>query len=66
VDPVVLGKSRSKQEMAHRETGKLDRSIVLPLLLHGDAAFAGQGVVAECFGCRAFRATAQAARCISS
>jgi 2-oxoglutarate dehydrogenase E1 component len=49
VDPVVLGKSRSKQEMAHRETGTLDRSIVLPLLLHGDAAFAGQGVVSECF-----------------
>ncbi|MCA8902635.1 MAG: 2-oxoglutarate dehydrogenase E1 component, partial [Hyphomonas sp.] len=49
VDPVVLGKSRSKQEMRHRETGALDRSVVLPLLLHGDAAFAGQGVVAECF-----------------
>mgnify|MGYP003669841717 FL=1 len=49
VDPVVLGKSRSKQEMLHRETGKLNRTKVLPLLLHGDAAFAGQGVVAECF-----------------
>jgi 2-oxoglutarate dehydrogenase E1 component len=49
VDPVVLGKSRSKQEMLHRESGTLDRSAVLPLLLHGDAAFAGQGVVAECF-----------------
>ena len=49
VDPVVLGKSRSKQEMLHRETGTLNRTKVLPLLLHGDAAFAGQGVVAECF-----------------
>ena len=49
VDPVVLGKSRSKQEMLHRESGTLDRSTVLPLLLHGDAAFAGQGVVSECF-----------------
>ena len=49
VDPVVLGKSRSKQEMLHRATGTLDRGAVLPLLLHGDAAFAGQGVVAECF-----------------
>lgn len=49
VDPVVLGKSRSKQAIAERETGTLDRSRVLPLLIHGDAAFAGQGVVSECF-----------------
>jgi len=49
VDPVVLGRARSKQEMRHRETGDLDRTAVMPLLLHGDAAFAGQGVVAECF-----------------
>ncbi|MAN45592.1 MAG: 2-oxoglutarate dehydrogenase E1 component [Hyphomonas sp.] len=49
VDPVVLGKSRSKQEMRHRESGTLNRATVLPLLLHGDAAFAGQGVVSECF-----------------
>ena len=49
VNPVVLGKARSKQAMEHRDTGALDRAKVLPLLLHGDAAFAGQGVVAECF-----------------
>ena len=49
VDPVVLGKTRSKQAMYARKDGKLDRSRVMPLLLHGDAAFAGQGVVAECF-----------------
>ena len=49
VDPVVLGKARSKQALDHRERGELDRSRVLPLLLHGDAAFAGQGVVSECF-----------------
>ncbi len=49
VDPVVLGKTRSKQAMHARKDGKLDRSRVMPLLLHGDAAFAGQGVVAECF-----------------
>ncbi len=49
VDPVVLGKARSKQALKARDTGQLDRSAVLPLLLHGDAAFAGQGVVAECF-----------------
>ncbi|WP_417672507.1 thiamine pyrophosphate-dependent enzyme, partial [Roseibium sp.] len=33
----------------------VERSNVLPLLLHGDAAFAGQGVVAECFGLSALR-----------
>ena len=46
VDPVVLGKARAKQD----QLGDEDRTKVLPLLLHGDAAFAGQGVVAECFG----------------
>ncbi|MGE0846184.1 MAG: 2-oxoglutarate dehydrogenase E1 component [Flavobacteriaceae bacterium] len=53
VDPVVLGKARAKQDQMVEpdpETGSRDRSGVLPLLLHGDAAFAGQGVVAECFG----------------
>ena len=49
VDPVVLGRARSKQALREKETGNLDRSEVLPLLLHGDAAFAGQGVVSECF-----------------
>ncbi|HEY4585504.1 MAG TPA: thiamine pyrophosphate-dependent enzyme, partial [Brevundimonas sp.] len=59
VNPVVLGKSRAKQAFDIREAevnlGKpdtewvLDRSKVAPLLIHGDAAFAGQGVVAECF-----------------
>ena len=46
VDPVVLGKVRAKQD----QSGDKERNSVLPLLLHGDAAFAGQGVVAECFG----------------
>jgi 2-oxoglutarate dehydrogenase E1 component len=46
VDPVVLGKVRAKQDQRKDK----HRSQVLPLLLHGDAAFAGQGVVAECFG----------------
>ena len=51
VDPVVLGKSRAKQDMTvPDERIKAPRTHVLPLLLHGDAAFAGQGVVAECFG----------------
>src|SRR6187399_1679716 len=48
VDPVTLGKVRAKQDQ-HNATPQ-DRTMVLPLLIHGDAAFAGQGVVAECFG----------------
>jgi 2-oxoglutarate dehydrogenase E1 component len=52
VDPVVLGKARAKQAKLRRTEGEdyESASAVLPLLLHGDAAFAGQGVVAECFG----------------
>lgn len=46
VNPVVLGKVRAKQD----QLSDADRTAVLPILLHGDAAFAGQGVVAECFG----------------
>ncbi len=46
VNPVVLGKVRAKQD----QLNDTDRTSVLPVLLHGDAAFAGQGVVAECFG----------------
>jgi len=46
VDPVVLGKVRASQTCKGDEEG----DSVLPLLLHGDAAFAGQGIVAECFG----------------
>ncbi len=48
VNPVVLGKVRAKQDQ-HGATPD-DRTMVMPLLIHGDAAFAGQGVVAECFG----------------
>jgi 2-oxoglutarate dehydrogenase E1 component len=48
VDPVVLGKVRAKQDQHGCEPG--ERTPVMPLLIHGDAAFAGQGVVAECFG----------------
>ncbi|BET69032.1 2-oxoglutarate dehydrogenase E1 component [Opitutales bacterium ASA1] len=43
VDAVVQGKARARQ----RIIGDLDRRRVLPLLIHGDAAFAGQGIVAE-------------------
>ena len=45
VDPVVLGQTRAKQ-FFHKD---LNRKKVIPILIHGDAAFAGQGVVAECF-----------------
>ena len=47
VDPVVLGKVRAKQDLMG---DIVERTKVLPLLIHGDAAFAGQGVIAECFG----------------
>ncbi|HEY7384749.1 MAG TPA: 2-oxoglutarate dehydrogenase E1 component [Beijerinckiaceae bacterium] len=48
VDPVVLGKVRAKQDQ-HGDPPER-RTSVMPLLIHGDAAFAGQGVVAECLG----------------
>ncbi len=53
VNPVVLGKVRAKQDQ-HGATPD-DRTMVMPLLIHGDAAFAGQGVVAECFGLSALK-----------
>ena len=45
VNPIVLGQVRAKQ-FFHKDKG---RKKVIPVLIHGDAAFAGQGVVAECF-----------------
>jgi len=45
VNPVVLGQTRAKQ-FFHKDR---ERNKVIPILIHGDAAFAGQGVVAECF-----------------
>ncbi|HWV02508.1 MAG TPA: 2-oxoglutarate dehydrogenase E1 component, partial [Devosia sp.] len=46
-DPVVLGKTRAIQTIA----GDLDQHVgSLPVLIHGDAAFAGQGIVWECLG----------------
>jgi len=63
VNPVVIGKARAKQAsvMNWKESDEQLRQVrarVLPLLIHGDAAFAGQGVVAECFalsGLRGYR-----------
>ncbi|TGM42945.1 2-oxoglutarate dehydrogenase E1 component [Leptospira levettii] len=43
VDPVIFGSVRARQEMAK----DMDRSKFMPVAIHGDAAFAGQGVVAE-------------------
>jgi len=51
VNPVVLGKARAKQDQVNDR----ERTSVLPVLLHGDAAFAGQGVVAEGFGLSGLR-----------
>ena len=51
VNPVVLGKVRAKQDQ-HNDK---ERTSVMPILLHGDAAFAGQGVVAECFALSGLR-----------
>ncbi|WP_171233117.1 2-oxoglutarate dehydrogenase E1 component [Ruegeria sp. HKCCA4812] len=51
VNPVVLGKVRAKQD----QLGDTDRTKVMAILLHGDAAFAGQGVVAEGFGLSGLR-----------
>ena len=45
INPVVLGQTRAKQ-FFHQDK---KRQKVVPILIHGDAAFAGQGVVAECF-----------------
>ena len=45
VNPIVLGQTRAKQ-FFHKD---LKRKKVIPILIHGDAAFAGQGIVAECF-----------------
>ncbi len=43
VDPVAVGRVRAKQA----RVGELGRKLVLPILIHGDAAFAGQGILAE-------------------
>ncbi len=45
VNPVALGKTRAKLTHRHDTSGRS----VLTLLMHGDAAFSGQGLVAECF-----------------
>src|ERR1700736_4615595 len=53
VNPVVLGKVRAKQDQQGATPD--NRRMVMPLLIHGDASFAGQGVIAECFGLSGLR-----------
>jgi 2-oxoglutarate dehydrogenase E1 component len=63
-EPGGDGQGRAKQDRSPAAKRRIvplsDRSKVMPLLLHGDAAFAGQGVVAECFGLSGLRGTAPA------
>ena len=47
VDPVVEGRTRAEQTDRSRGAGAHDPAVAMPILLHGDAAFAGQGVIAE-------------------
>jgi 2-oxoglutarate dehydrogenase E1 component len=49
VDPVVEGRTRAEQTDRSTKHGAHDPSVALAVLLHGDAAFAGQGIVAETF-----------------
>jgi 2-oxoglutarate dehydrogenase E1 component len=49
VNPVVVGRTRAEQTDRATKNGAHDPSVALAVLLHGDAAFAGQGVVAETF-----------------
>jgi 2-oxoglutarate dehydrogenase E1 component len=53
VDPVVEGLSRAEQTDRSSGAGIHDPAVALPILIHGDASFAGQGVVAETFNLHA-------------
>jgi len=57
VNPVVLGKTRAKQafQIKDRTNAVVDRTGAMGLLIHGDAAFAGQGVGMECFALMGLR-----------
>jgi 2-oxoglutarate decarboxylase len=49
VDPVVEGRARAEQTDRRRREAPRDTSAAIPVLIHGDAALAGQGIVAETF-----------------
>jgi 2-oxoglutarate dehydrogenase E1 component len=53
VDPVVEGRVRAEQTDRSAGAGFHDPSVAMPILIHGDASFAGQGVVAETFNLQA-------------
>jgi 2-oxoglutarate dehydrogenase E1 component len=53
VNPVVEGRARAEQTDRSSRQGYADPSVALPILIHGDAAFAGQGIVAETFNLEA-------------
>jgi 2-oxoglutarate dehydrogenase E1 component len=60
VNPVVMGKARAKQDQLYGRSREEivpleERAKVLPLLIHGDAAFAGQGVISEILGLSGLR-----------
>src|SRR5213079_2787291 len=47
VDPVVEGRTRAEQTDRSTRTGYHDAAVAMPILIHGDASFPGQGIVAE-------------------
>src|ERR1043166_4057533 len=55
VGPVVDGNARARQTQRRGREAHHDSSVVLPVVIHGDAAFAGQGVVAETLNLSALR-----------
>jgi len=62
VDPVTIGRTRAKQDRA----GEGGKAKYLPVLVHGDAAFAGQGITAETMTTPTWLATRSAERSTSS
>ncbi len=55
VDPIVNGKTRARQTQRRGREAHHDPAFAVPLLIHGDAAFAGQGIVAETLNLNALR-----------
>jgi 2-oxoglutarate dehydrogenase E1 component len=64
VDPVVEGMARAKQDAIGRDAKEEARERILAVLLHGDAAFAGQGIVTETLNLADLKGTGPAVRFI--